>query len=124
MQCIVINYGRPRAFPTRAGNIFLNRHEPTEVCDEGVLDDLKRFEKSDLLSIEVLEPSRPEAPAPLSQGVDYSGCRINELRGWEMLWGVDYSGCRINELRAIAAGRGVKGTFSMKKVDLIKKLEE
>ncbi|MBA7485412.1 hypothetical protein ES707_20958 [subsurface metagenome] len=105
MQCIVTNYGRPRAFPTRAGNIFLNRHEPTEVCDEGVLDDLKRFEQSDLLSIEVLEPSRPEAPAPLSQGVDYSECRINELR-------------------AIAAGKGVKGAFSMKKVDLIKKLEE
>jgi len=105
MQCIVTNYGRPRAFPTRIGNIFLNRHEPTEVCDEGLLEDLKRFKHTELLGFEVIESSRPEAPAPLRQGVDYSGCRINELR-------------------AIAAGKGVKGTFSMKKVDLIKKLED
>ena len=105
MQCVVTNYGRPRAFPTRVGNIFLSRFVPLEVCDEGVLDDLKHFEQSDLLGFEVLEPSRPEAPELLSQGVDYSGYRINELR-------------------AIAAGKGIKGAFSMKKVDLIKEIEE
>ena len=106
MRCIVTNYGYGRmTFPTRIGNLFINRLMPYEVCDKGVLEDLKRFEQSDHLGFEILEPSRPEAPAPLSQGVDYSDCRINELR-------------------AIAAGKGVKGTFSMKKVDLIQKLEE
>ena len=37
---------------------------------------------------------------------------------------IDYSKYKINELRNIAAQIGIKGTFSMKKVDLIKKLEE
>ena len=92
-------------FPTRIGNIFINRLMPYEVCDEGVLEDLKRFEQSDHLGFEIKESSRPEAPESLPQAINYS----------------DY---RINELRAIVAGRGVKGTFFMKKVDLIKKLEE
>ena len=106
MRCIVTNYGYGRmTFPTRIGNIFINRLMPYEVCDEGVLDDLKRFEQSDHLGFEIKESSRPEAPEPLPQGVDYSGYRINELR-------------------AIAAGKGIKGAFFMKKVDLIKKLED
>ena len=104
MKGIITNYGRPRTFPTRAGNIFLDRLLPLEVCDEGVLDDLKQFEQSALLTFEILEPSPPEAPAPLTQGVDYSGCRINELR-------------------AIAAGKGIKDAFRMKKVDLIQQIE-
>jgi len=106
MRCIVTNFGYGRmTFPTRIGNIFINRLMPYEVCDEGVLDDLKRFEQSDRLGFEILEPSQPEAPEPLPQGVDYSGYRINELR-------------------AIATDKGIKGAFFMKKVDLIKKLEE
>ncbi len=92
-------------FPTRIGNLFINRLMPYEVCDEGVLEDLKRFEQSDHLGFEIIKSSRPEAPESLSQTINYS----------------DY---RINELRAIVAGRGVEGAFFMKKVDLIKKLEE
>ena len=111
MRCIVTNYGYGRmTFPTRIGNLFINRLMPYEVCDKGVLEDLKRFEQSDHLGFEITEPkitepSKPEAPKSLSQTINYS----------------DY---RINELRAIVAGRGVKGAFFMKKVDLIKKLEE
>ena len=92
-------------FPTRIGNLFINRLMPYEICDEGVLEDLKRFEQSDYLGFEIIESSKPEAPKSLSQTINYS----------------DY---RINELRAIVAGRGVKGAFFMKKADLIKKLEE
>ncbi|HDZ39338.1 MAG TPA: hypothetical protein ENH62_13850 [Marinobacter sp.] len=92
-------------FPTRIGNLFINRLMPYEVCDEGVLEDLKRFEQSDHLGFEIIKSSRPEAPESLPQTINYS----------------DY---RINELRAIVAGRGVEGAFFMKKVDLIKKLEE
>jgi len=106
MRCIVTNYGYGRrTFPTRIGNIFIDRLMPYEICDEGVLVDLKVFEQSDKLGFEIIEPSRPEAPVPLPQEFGYNGYRINELR-------------------AIAAEKGVKGTFSMKKVDLIKKLEE
>ena len=106
MLARVTNYGYGRkTFPTRIGNIFIERLMPFDVDDEGVLEDLKVFEQSDKLGFEVIEPSRPEAPVPLRPKVDYSGYRINELR-------------------AIAAERGVKGTFSMKKVDLIKILED
>ena len=106
MLAKVTNYGYGRkTFPTRIGNLYLDRLVPFEVYDKGVLDDLKVFEQSDKLGFEILEPSRPEAPVSLRQDVDYSGYRINELR-------------------AIAAGKGVKGTFSMKKVDLIQKLKE
>ena len=106
MHCVVTNYGYGRkTFPTRIGNIYLERLQPFDVFDKGVLDDLKVFEQSDKLGFDFLEPSRPEAPVPLPQKFGYSGYRINELR-------------------SIAAGKGVKGTFSMKKVDLIQKLKE
>lgn len=106
MRCIVTNYGYGRmTFPTRIGNLFINRLMPYEVCNEGVLEDLKRFEQSDHLGFEITEPSKPKAPELLSQTINYS----------------DY---RINELRAIVAGMGMEGAFFMKKVDLIKKLEE
>jgi len=106
MLARVTNYGYGRkTFPTRIGNIFIERLMPFDVDDEGVLEDLKVFEQSDKLGFEVIEPSRPEAPVPLRPKVDYGGYRINELR-------------------AIVAEMGIKGTFSMKKVDLIKILEE
>ena len=106
MRCTVINYGNYRkTFPTRIGNLFIDRLVPYEVCDEGVLEDLRRFEQSDFLEFKVIESSKPEAPEPPRPSVDYGGYRINELR-------------------AIAAESGMKGTFSMKKADLIKKLEE
>lgn len=92
-------------FPTRIGNLYLERLMPFEVDDEGVLDDLKVFEQSDKLGFEVIHPSRPEAPIPSRPMVDFGGYRINELR-------------------AIAAERGIKGTFRMRKVDLIKLLED
>ncbi len=106
MLATVTNYGYGRkTFPTRIGNIYLERLMPLEVHDEGVLEDLRVFEQSDKLGFEIKEPSRPEAPVPPRQTVDYGGYRINELR-------------------AIASEKGVKGTFRMRKVDLIKILEE
>lgn len=106
MLARVTNYGYGRkTFPTRIGNLYLERLMPFEVHDEGVLKDLERFETSDRLGIEVIEPGRPEAPKPLRQTVDYSGYRINELR-------------------SIATEKGIKGAFRMRKVDLIKRLED
>ncbi len=37
---------------------------------------------------------------------------------------IDFSGYRINELRSMAANRNIKGSFTMKKVDLIKLLKK
>lgn len=106
MLATVTNYGYGRkVFPTRIGNIYLERLMPFEVDDEGVLDDLKVFEQSDKLGFEIKRTSRPEAPVPSRPTVDFGGYRINELR-------------------AIAAERGIKGTFRMRKVDLIKLLED
>jgi len=106
MLARVTNYGYGRkTFPTRIGNIYLERLMPFNVDDKGVLEDLKVFEQSDKLGFEVIEPSRPEAPVPLTQKFGYSGYRINELR-------------------AIAAEKGIKGVFRMRKVDLIQILEE
>lgn len=106
MLARVTNYGYGRkTFPTRIGNIYLDRLMPFDVDDEGVLDDLKVFEQSDKLGFEIIEPRRPEAPVPLRPTVDYSGYRINELH-------------------AIAAEKGIKGVFRMRKVDLIQILED
>lgn len=106
MLATVTNYGYGRkTFPTRIGNIYLERLMPFEIHDEGVLEDLRVFEQSDMLGFEIKEASRPEAPVPLRSTIDYSGYRINELR-------------------SIAAEKGVKGVFRMRKVDLIKILEE
>ncbi len=106
MLARVTNYGYGRkTFPTRIGNIYLERLMPFDIDNKGVLDDFKVFEQSDKLGFEILEPSRPEAPVPLRPMVDYSGYRINELR-------------------AIAAEKGIKGVFRMRKVDLIQILED
>ena len=106
MIATVTNYGYGRkSFPTRIGNVYLERLMPFEVDDEGVLADLKVFEQSDKLGFEIVNASRPEAPISLRPKVDYSGYRINELR-------------------SIATERGLKGAFRMRKVDLIKLLED
>ena len=95
----VINYGYGRkSFPTRVGNLFIDRLMPFPVRDPGVLEDLKRFEKSDCLGFEEVESVRKAT------------CR--------------FDGLSINELRKTAAHNGIKGCFLMRKPDIIKLLEE
>lgn len=104
---MVTNYGFGRvSFPTRIGNLYIGPLESLPIKDRGVYEDLKRFEKSDKLGFKVAvddengqQPTRPGS-------------------------GIDYVDCPINELRSIAAGRGVKKAFFMKKAELIQKLEE
>lgn len=112
-HCIVTNYGYIRkAFPTRIGNLFIDRLMPMDIRDDeiedarGVVEDLRLFGQSDKLGFEVVvddENGHPSAPEKAK--IDYA----------------DYS---INELRSIAAGKGVKDCFFMKKSDIILKLEE
>jgi len=95
----VINYGYGRkSFPTRVGNLFIDRLIPFPVNDPGVLEDLKHFEKSDCLGFEEVEPVRKAT------------CK--------------FDGLSINELRKAATRAGIKGCFLMRKPDIIKLLEE
>lgn len=112
-HCRVTNYGFYRkVFPTRIGDLFINRLIPFDIRDKeiqnakGVVEDLRVYEKSYMLGFEVVVDEENGQPlAPTEQKIDYA----------------DYS---INELRSIAAGRGVKDVFFMKKSDIILKLEE
>lgn len=93
-------------FPTRIGNLSIGRFRELEVTDRGVYEDLKRFEKSDKLGFKVIvDDENGHPPASAEPGIDYAALPINELR-------------------RIASGKGVKGAFYMKKVDLIKTLKE
>jgi len=93
-------------FPTRIGNLSIGRFEELPITDRGVYEDLKRFEQSDKLGFKVeVDDENGHPPAPADSGTDYGALTINELR-------------------KIAAGKGVKGAFFMKKVDLIKLLKE
>lgn len=93
-------------FPTRIGNLHIGKLKSLKVTDRGVFEDLKRFEKSDKLGFKVVvDDENGHPPAQAESGTDYGALTINELR-------------------SIASGKGVKDTFSMKKVDLIKILKE
>jgi len=94
----VINYGYGRkSFPTRVGNLFIDRLKPFPVTDPGVLEDLKRFEKSDKLGFSIKE------------------------RDWKSS---EFAKRPINDLRRTATQMGIKGVFTMKKSELIQNLEE
>lgn len=95
----VINYGYERkSFPTRVGNLFIDRLMPFPVSDPGVLEDLKHFEQSDCLGFEEVEPLRKAT--------------------------CEFDGLSINELRKAATRAGIKGSFYMKKPEIIKQLED
>lgn len=111
-HCKVINYGYGRrTFPTRIGNLYIDWLRPFEIREgkiddpQGVVADLRVFEQSDKLVFEVV--------------VDDENGQSAQQPG-----AVDYAGHSINELRSIAAGKGVKGVFYMKKPDLIQILQE
>jgi len=94
-------------FPTRIGNLHIGRLKSLKVTSRGVFEDLKRFEKSDKLGFKVVvDDENGHPPAQAESGT------------------TDYGALTINELRSIASGKGVKNTFVMKKVDLIKSLKE
>ena len=98
MLAKITNFGRPRTFPTYKGHVFLPAFEPYKTQDKKVLETLEKYNKRDdiFLKIEILE--------------DESA--------------IDYSKYKIYELRSIAAKAGIKGFFTMKKLELIKNLEE
>lgn len=95
MKAQVINYGPTGFFPTCLGNMWLERGLRRELSDPKAIKELSAFPMVDVKVVEGEEKST-----------------------------VDYAQYPISQLRHIAAELGIKGTFSMKKVDLIKKLTE
>lgn len=113
-SCTVTKYGGGRTtFPTRIGNLFINRLTPLEINDKKFADprdivkDLRVFEQSDKLGFEVAVDDENGRPPPTRPRP-----------------GIDYTAYHINELRKIAAGLGAKGVFFMKKIEIIQFLEE
>lgn len=94
----ITNFGRPRTFPTCAGYVFIPVRKPYYTDDAKVAQTLETANKrSDVfLKIEALAQESP----------------------------IDYMKYKIYELRSMAAAMGIEGFFTMKKLDLIKKLEE
>ena len=96
-KATVINYGRSQHFPTCIGNIYLESNRIHDNLDNRqALGELSKWQ---FVDVEVTEGS-------------IDGPEIN------------YSYFRINALRKMAAQVGIKGNFTMKKSELIKKLEE
>ncbi len=98
MEAIVTNFGRARPFPTAVGNFFLPNLQPVYLYDKKLVKELQEHNKREdiHLKIEILDAG----PEP------------------------DYLKMKAQKLRSIAAKLGIPGFFTMKKADLIKKLEE
>lgn len=99
----VFNYGNPRIVPTCVGNIYVPRttHGPTAMR-------LNKRAAVEINDYPMMEVKGLEAAAAEPLGV---------LK-------IDYSKYSIQDLRSLAASLGIAGFFTMKKVDLITKLEE
>lgn len=98
MEARITNFGRARPFPTAVGNLFIPNLQPIYLYDKKLVKELQAYnERDDIqLKIEILD----DEGAP------------------------NYSKMKVQKLRSIAAKLGIKGFFTMKKADLIKKLEE
>lgn len=97
-----MNFGHPRTIPTCQGNIFLPRQIPVPM-------DLTE------LAAEELDATRFVHVNYLDRKDEGKKRRVSPI---------DYSKYPIQDLRSIAATLGIEGFFTMRKVDLIKKLEE
>ena len=102
MRVEVLNFGLPRTIPTCQGNIFIPRQIPVPMN----LKELAAQELEAMPNIHVNYLDRSDEEKERRQPK------------------IDYSKYPINALRSIAASLKVEGFFTMKKVDLIKKLEE
>ena len=102
MRVEVRNYGRDRAFPTHLGNIFCRgAGQVTYLNDLEAAQEIGAYPN---VSLKILEKDGPAVQ--------------------EEAQVIDYSLYPISELRSIAASLKIPGFFTMRKVDLIKKLQE
>lgn len=96
-KATVINYGRSQHFPTCIGNLYLESNRVhDDIVNRQALEELSAWPFVDV----VIETGSLTGPV------------------------IDYSLFGINALRKMATQAGIKGSFTMKKPMLIKKLEE
>lgn len=116
----VINYGPTKSFPTCIGNLRLPRNRIVKIQNKRAAKELTGFYKVAVKDLDP-EPSFNKKfwgeERTQDQPVD-----IPERSAGEKL--VDYSTLTINMLRKIAARFGIPDSFTMRKQELIKKLEE
>lgn len=93
------NKGQKTVFKTGQGFLVINEDETIEIADKRTADELRRHEG---IKIKESEPAKVEVP---------------EIKAPNLM---PY---KIQELRSIAAGKGIEGSITMKKAQLIKKLE-
>lgn len=117
----VVNYGPTRSFPTCIGNLRLPRLRRIKIRSERAAAELKEHWRVEVKDLDV-EQSFNKKFWGEEKTEDQPVFMPTEKAPSEKL--VDYSVLKINALRKIAARFGIPGSFSMRKQELIKKLEE
>jgi hypothetical protein len=98
MAARVTNFGLTRQFPTRVGNVFVAALQTVIMDDDKAAAEMGKFSE-----VEVTFLTKPFPPGPSEP---------------------DLMRYPINFLRRIAHRKGIPGTFSMKKAEIISKLKE
>ena len=97
----IFNYGRPRIVPTCQGNIYIKSTKGGPQIMELSQKAAAEIHAQPMIEVKGSGAEKPqEAPK------------------------VDYVKYHIKDLRSLAASLGIAGFFTMRKVDLIKQLEE
>lgn len=99
MLALVTNFGPTRSFATAIGNVFLPHGQTVEMKHEKACREIEAYGQ-----VKVEWKVRPVAAA-------------------KKLNAVELASISIQRLRSMARRAGVKGFFTMKKIDLIKHLE-
>ena len=98
MEARIINFGPTKPFRTRKGPILLMRRRPLFFYDKEIIEDLRQQSRIGFnrLDVKIIQ-TEPE---------------------------IDYSKYKIQQLRSVASKVGIEGFFTMRKSELIKRLEE
>jgi hypothetical protein len=94
MQARIINNGHRKVYPTCIGDLRIPKGQEYLLDDKKAIQELQEYPD---ITVEIIKPAGPT---------------------------IDYTKYTINQVRDIARKAGIKGTFNMKKVTVIKLLEE
>jgi len=104
MLARIINHGKTRALPTCIGNVRIIGRQSVDLRNAKAIDEISKYQ---FIEVQILEQDK--------------AVKVQERQTAPK---IDYSKYPINELRSIAASMKIAGFFTMKKIDLVKTLEE